>query len=358
MIRKQAVAAVMLLLVLSTATIGWLAGCAKDSNPVIPQSIGLSRHATIRTAGTALDIFIHSDTAYIADNQAGIARIALNGEPRLVTPNIPAPTEVSVGVLWVSWDTLNDRMVMADRRASTNLFANQLYYYSNTNSRFLSWLGLVNSNNPEIFHDPDTTMRIIRCHLTDPTNGYSIISPFLEEDTIAHEWHWSFTSTGEYLPLVSKVRHSLWLKPYAFCASEEYGLAVVNYSSYDANPVEVGHVDLPGFANYLAKRDSMIYVSLEYGRVAAVSVSDPLHPQLLSVVALSKSTKLNQVAISTNGKLLFALDEFDGVYVLSLNNPAQPAELGVLPSERPSRMLVAGNQLIVADTYEGVIFYR
>ncbi|MDK9699803.1 MAG: hypothetical protein OEM52_06645 [bacterium] len=344
-----------MILIVTTLVVLLFAGCAQEKDPVTPANILPSRVATITTPGSTTDLTVLNDTVYIADNTMGIARVALRNQYQLVIPNLE-PTNIFGEIVWVGHDPRSNQLLVADRDASTgSRFPKQVYSLLGDSLVSLPGLDVSGPRHMEFFSDPDTVLRINKSDI----NGdlYNIYTYKYDSDLGA----WALTPGGtNYRPNVpsADVQMAVWDKPYAYAAAEEYGFVVLSIPSYDVGPTEYGYTDVPGYALWVEKLDTLCYVATRSRGVSVVSVANPAQPRLLTTIPVPNSESMEKLTISTDKKRLYAMDGNDGIYVLGLSNPAQPVLLGLLPSISPNSMYVHQDMLLVADQSEGLIIYR
>ncbi len=359
--RKHALLAAIVILVSSICFTTQFLGCAKQSNPVSVQDVGMTLVASILTPGAPEAAAIYNDTLYVADDERGIAIIALKPEPHYLKNII---TEANHGFIWVGYDSLRHKLLASDRASTTNRFLYNIFEATYDTITRMQGLELGNSSTTTLFHDPDTSLHFMKCH--QMTDGFLIVTVTgIEIDTNTGTETWSKITSGAFFPnsRTSKIRHAVIGKPYTFAAAEEYGLIVLNHTNWTNAPVEVGHLDLPGSANWIAKHGNYAYVSLKTNGIATVDISNPTHPQLVSTVTqyqLDRSDGLVQVEVSADGSRLFAVDDkfYKGVYVLSLSNPANPVPMGLLKHNGTVAITTFQNYLVVCSEDEGVQIYR
>lgn len=341
----------------------WMYGCAQKSNPVtsnqVPLPVRLSN--IVSTPGIPVHFTVHNDTAYIADFNAGLAKVELVGTPSLITPNVPITSNLlsTREIVWVGFDTLKGRVIVGQRESTSSNSPRYLYYVDNDSFKIMEGGDVSTSVYLSLFYDQDTTLRSMRCNLD--SDGYNLYSLNYIYDEGLQIWYWAWVSSPpNYISPMpyARVRQAIWEKPYSFSACEEYGLVVLQQSSYSSPPIEIGSVDLPSVSYWVAKKDSIVYVALNDRGVAVISVSQVNQPQLLRIIPIRGSSRIQQVEVSSDKKFLYALDIYDGVYVLSLTNSVNPAQLGLLSAYSPNFMLVYRNELFVVDGSQGLLIYK
>lgn len=360
MISKLALRAITLIL---SVLLIFSVGCEKKSNPISSDvaPIPLRLHSVIVTPGRPVDVIVHNDTAYVADFNAGLARIALSGTPHLIEPNISITNNLlsTREIVWVGYDTLKQRVVVGQRETSSNTFPRYLYYVENDSFKIQEGGDVSSSVYLTLFYDQDTTLRSMRCNLDN--DGYNLFSLKYIFDPGLQTWYWSWVaSTPNYLSPMpyARVRMAIWEKPYSFGATEEYGLTILQQNDYDVAPVEIGHLDLPSVSYWVAKNDSFIYVALNDRGIAVVSVTNLQQPRLIRIQSVKGASRIQQIELSDDKKFLYALDNYDGIYVFSITDATNPVQLGLLPSYSPNKMLVKNNMLFVADGSQGLLIYK
>ncbi|MCX7835068.1 MAG: hypothetical protein N2450_03235 [bacterium] len=341
----------------------FLVGCAKQRNPVVSNipPLPVQLNAVIQTPGIPYDVVVHRDTAYIADFNAGLARVRLSGTPTLIEPNIPITNNLlsSREMVWVGYDTLKNRVVVGQRENTSTTAPRYLYYVENDSFKIQEGGDVSTSVYLTLFYDQDTTLRSMRCNLDN--DGYNLYSLQYIFDPGLQIWYWSWVaSSPNYLsPLpYARIRMAKWEKPYSYAATEEYGLTILQQNSYDVAPIEIGHLDLPSVSYWITKTDSIVYVALYDRGIAVVSVSNPTQPTLIKIMPIHGSNRIRQVELSEDKNYLYALDSNDGIYVLSIHQKTNPLQLGLLPCYMPNKILVKNNTLYVADGSQGLLIFK
>jgi hypothetical protein len=136
---------------------------------------------------------------------------------------------------------------------------------------------------------------------------------------------------------------------YAYLADIAGGLRVISVSN-PAHPVEVGSLDLPGWAAAVAVDGTYAYVASFDGGLRVVSVSNPAHP-----VEVGYYPTQFAEAVAVAGGYAYVSDLDLGLVVLDLSNPALPVLAGYHDTPGyPTGVSLGGEHTYVADGDAGL----
>jgi len=352
--KQHALPTAITILTVLTVAIAIIAGCTKHTNPVSALDQQMPRIANIVTPGEPEFACVHDDTIYVADNEAGVARIAMNSNFQLLSSYKPG--ETARGIIWVEYDSVRHAVFAADRPSTTNRLLGKLLQSVNDTMRSLQFTNAQpNSGSCFLFHDADTLLRFAWLSggfdvysynwVLDTTSG--LVFPELDYPTPPYN-----------PPSLSLVNHVVMDGHYGYAVADEYGFVTISMPSWQTAPVQVGHLDLPGQAIWVAKHDSICYVATKWSGLAVVSASDPANPRLIRIVDVPTSDNQYQVEVSKDGHRLFVLDNYKGVYVFSTDDPTNPQYMGLLSMLKPVGMCVYNHYLVVCSEAEGVDIYQ
>lgn len=133
---------------------------------------------------------------------------------------------------------------------------------------------------------------------------------------------------------------------YAYVLSPYKGLRVVSIAD-PANAEVVAELPLPGFSADITIRDELAFIAA--GGIRVVSVADPLHPV---VIGAYESEQTSRSLWVDGDRLYFG----DGTYLrtLSIEDPAQPVELGLCVPGLSPVIDQCGEHIIVGLGWRGV----
>lgn len=142
----------------------------------------------------------------------------------------------------------------------------------------------------------------------------------------------------------------------AFCPSQRLGVVIINISDL-ANPKQIGVFDTPGFANGVAIRDNVLYVT--DGNLPTeergLRVIDTSQPQNLAQIGFLP-TAGDPWMVELSGNYAYISDR-PGVRVVDITNPVAPVEVGqYVPQQFGAAIpsIAIGNKAIFLNTVYGI----
>lgn len=265
------------------------------SDPCAPQVVG----KTQPLPGIIADVTIAGDTAYIADDSAGM---------RIVSIADPAQP-VEVGFYSVP-------MVAQENSPSPIVYDDVA--------------GVAVANGYAYVAEYDHGLRVV--DISDPTHPQEV--GFYDTPGEAH----GVALAGEY----------------AHVADFEQGVRVVNIAD-PTRPVEVSAYDTPGAAQYVAIAGDYAFVADGAAGLQVVNISDPTRPALAGSFATQGYTQ----SVAILGTLAYVADGSAGVWVLDIGDPVHPVMAGFFDTPGYAwHVAVAGEYVYVADANQGVIILR
>ena len=134
---------------------------------------------------------------------------------------------------------------------------------------------------------------------------------------------------------------------YAYVADNGGGLSVVDVS-YTSSPKVVGRCDTRGLALAVDVSGGYAYVA-EGAALSVVDVSDPLHAA--AVGYWQSPSYCNAVDVAVSGGYAYVAGQGDGLWVVSVSNPAAPVSVGhVYTPGWAERVTVSGGYAYVAGS--------
>jgi len=139
----------------------------------------------------------------------------------------------------------------------------------------------------------------------------------------------------------------------AYIADGTFGVRIVNVTN-PSSPVELGSYNTAGIAQGLAINGNALYVADGNSGVAILNVQDPANPALLGTYNTPGTAK--SVLFSES---LFVADGTTGIRALDVSNPAAPVEVGYIGCYGSATHLVHyGNLIGLADGMDGLYVIR
>ena len=91
-------------------------------------------------------------------------------------------------------------------------------------------------------------------------------------------------------------------------------------------------------------RATVAYVADAAAGLLTIDLSDPVHPQIASTVAVADA---RDVVVA--GRTLYVAAGADGLVTYDISEPRQPVRLGALPTREARALAVHGLLVLVAD---------
>ncbi len=211
------------------------------------------------------------------------------------------------------------------------------------------------SKNPRVVGTYDTPGRAFGidikgsyAYVADDTGGLRVVEVSAPEHPV---------EVG-HLNIPGKARDVSVVWPYAFLVDWDYGLRVIDISD-SASPREVGATPPLGSPTAIAIQGHYAYlVSWTNRTLHVVDISDPTHPEEVSVLALSSAWE-TIYDVTLNGSHAYVATEQAGVMIVDVSNPSQPVEIGRYDTPGyATGMDVDGRYLYVADWLNGLFVLR
>lgn len=279
------------------------------------------------TPGTAYDVIVSEQYAYVADFAAGL---------RIVNISNPAsPFEVGF------YDT-------PGRANGLALVGKYVYVADGMNG--LRIVDVFNAAAPVSVGVVDTpgyaTAVVVSDHLAyvaDHTSGLRIINV----SNPASPFEVGFLDTPDQAVSVALTGN------YALVADANGGLRVIDVSS-PASPVEVAAASVPGGALGVTVWGSYAYVAAGTAGLRVFDVANPAAP--ISVGTVDTPGLARDVVVSEGeGQAFVADDVTGGVRVINVSNPATPVEMGFYDTPvRARAVAIQGGYAFVADSEAGL----
>lgn len=131
----------------------------------------------------------------------------------------------------------------------------------------------------------------------------------------------------------------------ACLANELNGILMVDLSN-PASPVVIGSCDTPDFANRVVLRGNRVYVGSGIG-LQVVDVSDPLPSPGYLGSYCAQEQQYASLALANNK--LYLVEGFEGLKILDVSEPSQPAVLGEYEDLGATRVQVVGNKAYILN---------
>ena len=133
-------------------------------------------------------------------------------------------------------------------------------------------------------------------------------------------------------------------------AQGQYGIHIHNGMTHEP----VSDLFTPGYTGDCAWRGDYIFVADRF-QVTVVDASVPGTPRIVAMLPITNADRLSKILI--DGDFALVMDDFDGVYVVSIANPLTPEYVQRLGLLEPVSIAVANGRLYVVDEAQGLVIY-
>ena len=137
---------------------------------------------------------------------------------------------------------------------------------------------------------------------------------------------------------------------YAYVADANTGLQVINISN-PTSPTLAGTYDTTGTANGVAISGNYAYVADGVDGLQVIDISNPANPSLTATLDTSGSAR----GITISGNVAYVADGFSGLHFVDISNPASPSLTATLDTTGGANgVTVSGNYAYVGDGTSGL----
>ncbi|MCL0082383.1 SpoIID/LytB domain-containing protein [Dehalococcoidia bacterium] len=287
----------------------------------LPRIIG-----SVDTPGSAIDVFISGNHAFVADREDGL-RIIDVSNPRspIIIGSIDTPdwaVDVSIS---------GNHAFVADRKDGLRIID-----ISNPRSPFI--IGSVDTPG----HATDVFIsgnHAFVAFLTEHRGGLQIIdvsnprSPIIIGSIDTPDWAVDVSISGNH----------------AFVASGWNGLQIIDISN-PRSPFIIGSVDTPGWAYGVFISGNHAFVADQRSGLQIIDISNPRFP----VIVGSVDTPGSALDVSISGNHAFVADGGSGLQIIDISNPRSPFTVGSVDTPGfADNVFISGNHAFIADGREG-----
>ncbi len=356
--------------------------CGEDTDSGMLRIIDVQNPAemknkgTLNTSGTAQDIVVQGNYAYIADGSNGAVVIA-----NISNPDSPSTvrtidlTQKNASAKAVDMYLTNNNLYVADDDAGfhridvqdpANPGTHDFFDIEIPTTRVYAANGVVYTLGINIFLGSSSL------YVIDPN---SPAEPLGSIDTPASNF--AFDSTTAYLAgngTLTAVDVGTPSNPTATATysalGNVYDVQIVGSIAYVTNnaastfsaidvsntnaPRLLGQVALPGMARGIHIAGTQAYVAIGSKGLQIINISNPSAPQLQGTVDTTDSA----YDVVVNGTYAYVANDDDGIAVIDVSNPDAPAvEQNIDTAGEARGVFLHGNRLYVADREEGVHAY-
>ena len=319
-----------------------LIGCGERKSPLQPG--GYYRLVgEIQTPGWAKDVCALNDTAYVADNEGGIAVIDIR--------NVTNPVYIE------SWATLAPVKII--KVAPLNRLI--LTYEDEAGSATLDKLRMYSVDfNVQVAEAFDTGLtgfkyvegtETIWIYETDSNDGFA--GDFYQKYD-STTWFREDAINSAPPPMGICKELDLNGPTNGFVALDERG--VLAFEIVADTLVWLGGIDTPGAAYDLVYQDGYLYVADYFNGLAIINATNPDSLVLVSQIRPSGSSRCEKVIVQ--GTVAALLDTYDGIYVIDVSVPSSPSIIDFIALPEPTGLAFDGDRLLVTDEDQGLLIFQ
>ncbi|MEZ4386196.1 MAG: FlgD immunoglobulin-like domain containing protein [Candidatus Krumholzibacteriia bacterium] len=140
---------------------------------------------------------------------------------------------------------------------------------------------------------------------------------------------------------------------FAFIASEGYGINFVDFSD-PTNPILLGAVDTPGYAQAIDLQSGILAVADGYSGLRLMDVVEPDHPRFLSVLELP-GVSLDVAIRGDYAYVCTSNSSQSGIHIVDLSLPMSPVHVGLFEPTSSCRLVTFSGDLMIVGTSSGII---
>jgi len=321
-----------------------LIGCAERNNPVHSEvDTALRLSSRTQTLGWAEDVWVHGDTAFVADGEQGVSIWDVSDPAGPVL--IDTMRLERAYALMVRYAPQSDFVIVARK---DGVSAHKL---SDKTRLFRLWdKGIEDLDIIDLA--PDTVIIAV----VDWDEGFKINKAYF--DSSYNSWVESDLA-GTYL-FQYGTQQGLYLDDtLAYVASNQVGLDVlgISYDPMGEFPIfRIGGIDTPGAAVDVAMSGDKthLFVADTHGGLQIIDVTEPSAPEITGCIIPDRVDNAYQVAAI--GDTVCFLDKYNGVYVIDARNPSAPELIARYDTPSPNSVFVNGDhRIFIADKEWGLV---
>lgn len=326
-------------------TLLFLSSCAERQDAVLPYGPGGSSLVYLSatpTRGTAKDVAVVGDLAYVADEPYGVSIYDISdpAQPELVD-SLQLVNSVKADLIAVD-STGRIAAVQTD---------GEIQIFDLTTKERLINRGTRGHVDIEVYFG-DNVMRLYRCD-SDAGDGfnYEVFTNQGSGDSLSFDVSPDFSN--QYTEDYSLYGFGLGSGNVAYVSRNDAGFAVINYGVSGSAEV-LGELNTAGKVRDAAlKGANILCLAAGYQGLITVNVSDPNHLEVLGSLLIKNATDIEWVEVG--GDRAYLLDDNDGVFAADVSNPFLPTLIGEMPLSDPNNFDVSGDFVFVADEDMGLV---
>jgi hypothetical protein len=297
--------------------------------------------SAVSTLGTAQDVFVRGDTAYVADGQSDltIVDITSKNSPSIIRNIDTITDDFAKGVYVAPADTF-PFVYVADMDAHV-----QVINPADTLLPLYSTFGEQNIEDLAGIYISDTLYVVtVRSKGVSPANfSYYRITyePFTTSVQIS-----STDLHADGNGVFAGVQ-------YSYIAGGVAGLLIVDHSDI-TNPVVISELDLAGSALSVCAADDYVYVAADRAGVFVIDVSDRYNPQVAAQINTSGRTK----DIHASGDYAYIADGSGGLKVIDISIPDSSHFVAAFSTPYAYGLWADDDYIYLCDRDEGLMIFE
>jgi len=311
-----------------------LNGCAGPTEPAAKNNAlyALQLVSQTITPGWALDVWVHNDTAYVANDEQGV----MIYDVRNISSPVLVDTIHSDGkALGVGYAPLTNLVLVMERFRT-----NGLAVYDRATKGYLGKVGTGVSSDFDFIELARDTIIIAEIQ-ADGTEDYQF-----------NKWYWSAEFSG-WAQLSGVYNYASGARGffYGFCldssmvyfANGERGLAVANtnYSTWgNFRTTPLGQADTPGSARevVLNSHKTHLFVADWQAGLQVINIQDKTNPRVVGGLI---PTGVNEVQdVRAYGDTAVFTDRLNGIFAADVRDPANPSLIAVYDTPDPQGFFI------------------
>ncbi|MBZ0265350.1 carboxypeptidase regulatory-like domain-containing protein [bacterium] len=139
---------------------------------------------------------------------------------------------------------------------------------------------------------------------------------------------------------------------YAYVADAESGLRIIDVTDPE-NPAEIGVYNTPGYCHDVIVIDNIAYVADRFGGLRVLDVSDPAHPVQIGVY----NTNDMAHSIDYSDGYVYIGSIYSRIHIINVSDPANPQQVSSINMNRTDDITVSQGFLYVAARSDGLVIF-
>jgi hypothetical protein len=328
--------------VISILFVTIIIGCGERNSPLVPGGYYRLVGQT-QTPGWAKDVCVLNDTAYVADNEGGIAVVDISD----VTNPVYIGSWATVAPVKIIKVAPLNRLILTYQDVAGSATLDKVRMYS------------IDLHGVQVGEDFDTGItdiglvegtETIWIYATDSGDGF--LGNFYRKygpDAWFRE--------NNIMPVLAPlgVMKGLDLNgTNTFIALDERGVWSLDLTVDPAD--SLSWIDTPGAAYDLVYQDGYLYVADYFNGLAIIDATNPDTLVMASEIRPSGASRCEKVVVQSTTAAV--LDTYDGVYIIDVAVPTHPSVIDLIKLPEPTGLAFYGDKLLVTDEDQGLLIFQ